>query len=112
MREIFACPGETSFEFVLRGRAADVGLVGVDEDPGVINLVVGIAADVVPLVDDDTFPTEPGGELLGGDQACKARTDYQAIDGILGHGRGYGSRDDVVHADEGSEVNTPCSYVL
>ncbi len=57
--------------------------VGVDEDAGGIDAIMGVSAKVGSAVGDDAFPA-CGAEALGDDETGKARADDEEVGG--GHG--------------------------
>jgi hypothetical protein len=53
--------------------------VGVKEHPGSVVMIVGIAADVLPPIDDEAARSALAGEALGENGSRKARADDQII---------------------------------
>ncbi len=69
----------------------DVRTVRVDQDARVIVSVVGVAADVGPLVHHQHSLTELGRQAFGDHAACEARADDQRVESMArldgGHAR-------------------------
>ena len=72
----------------------DVRPVGMNQYAHVVVAVVGIAADVRTLVDDEHALAEHVGEPLGEDTSREAGTDHQGIEaGLAGNGAPKGGID-------------------
>jgi hypothetical protein len=69
-------------------RVEDVRAVFVIEDPGLVLLVIGIAADVVSPVDQQDPRAALAGEAFGKDRAGEAGADNQVVVGWAAFGRG------------------------
>jgi hypothetical protein len=67
-------------EDVARVGVKDMRPIFVDQDAVVVVLVVGVAADMRTLVDDQHLNTRPGGEPLGQDTTGEAGTNDQVIE--------------------------------
>ena len=65
----------------------DVRAVGVDEDAGVVVAVVGVAADVRALVDDQHAQAQLAGEPLRQHAAGEAGADDEVVEGRPGRAR-------------------------
>ena len=65
------------------GGMEDMGAILVDEDAGVVQAVVGIAADMVPAFQHQHPLAAPFGQLPGGYRAGKARADDQAVEVLI-----------------------------
>jgi hypothetical protein len=55
--------------------------VSVNKDPGLVVFVVGVAAEVIALLDDKARLPLLRGETLGDGQSGKSGTDDEAVDG-------------------------------
>src|SRR3546814_18826759 len=66
-------------EYFLRIGVEDVRAIAVDEDSGIVKLVIGIAADMRAAVDQQHLPAAVGGQPFGHDGAREARPDEHAV---------------------------------
>ena len=64
-------------------RVVDVGAVLVDEDAGLVEVVVGVAGHEAAALEDADAPAAPLGELAGAHGAGEAGADDE---GVVGRG--------------------------
>ena len=76
----------------LARRAENVRPVPVDENAVLIAVIVHVAGDVGPLLDDEDALAEPGGKALRHDGTSKAGADHDSVE--CGHHAALASRTD------------------
>ena len=78
--------GEAGEELVhaLVGGVVDVRAILVDQDAGLVLVVVGVAGDVVAALEDGDLHAAGLGEATGADGAGVARADDDGVEGLGG----------------------------